>query len=311
MDIGSFFSNFQLSQQAQQFLILLAARLGLLLLAVLAAVLVGRLLPWVLKRVAARTLSVGRFQAYEAFMDPLRKTLAWTITLILASVSLNIVRVYAGFYGFISFFVDGAVAISIAWFISRTVKQVIRIYGINLFKRISDEVNDVVLIFETIVNVFIGFFTITVFAQSRDFNFLALLTGFGIGAAGIAFAAQEALGQLIGTIVIYLDRPYSPGEYVRVNFNIHAEDVYGRIESIGIRSTKIRVAVTNTLIIVPNSIMAKKDIENVSRGTKVMVLIYIDFPAALSEGEEALVAETVEKSIDSLFGIDPGSTRIS
>jgi MscS family membrane protein len=158
--------------------------------------------------------------------------------------------------------------------------------------------------------VLIGFFAITIFAQTRNFNFLALLTGLGIVATGVAFAAQEALGQVIGTIVLYLDRPYTPGEYVRINFNIHAEDTYGRIESIGIRSTKIRVAVSNTLLIVPNSIMASKDIENVSRGTKVMVLIYIDFARLLTDSESALVTQIVEASINNLFGIDPGSTRI-
>jgi MscS family membrane protein len=173
---------------------------------------------------------------------------------------------------------------------------VIRLYGVNLVKRISDEVNDIILVFETIIDVMIGFFAITIFAQTRNFNFLALLTGLGIVATGVAFAAQEALGQIIGTIVLYLDRPYIPGEYVRINFNIHAEDVYGRIESIGIRSTKIRVAVSNTLLIVPNSIMASKDIENVSRGTKVMVLIYIDFSRLLTDPESALVAQIVEKA---------------
>lgn len=310
MDIGAFLSDFQLSEQAQRALILLAVRLGILGVCVVAAIVFGRLVPWLLRVVMVRTLSADKVQTYQELAEPLGKPLAWAISLIFISLSLNIIRVYEGIYEFISFFVDAAVALSLAWFTSRAAKQFIRIYGINLMRKFSDEVNDVVLIFETIINVLIGFFAVTIFAQSRDFNFLALLTGFGIGAAGVAFAAQEALGQLIGTVVLYLDRPYSPGEYIRVNFNIHAEDVYGRIESIGIRSTKIRVAVSNTLIIVPNSIMAKKDIENVSRGTKVMVLIYIDFPEALSESEEALVSQTIEKSIDSLFGVDPGSTRI-
>jgi MscS family membrane protein len=228
----------------------------------------------------------------------------------LISVSLNSLRGYEALYRFLSFMVDFAVTLSLAWLVSRISKQVIRLYGVNLVNRISDEVNDIILVFETIIDVPIGFFAITIFAQTRNFNFLALLTGLGIVATGVAVAAQEALGQIIGTIVLYLDRPYMPGEYVRINFNIHAEDVYRRIESIGIRSTKIRVAVSNTLLIVPNSIMACKDIENVSRGTKVMVLIYIDFSRLLTEPESALVAQIVEKSINSLFGIDPGSTRI-
>lgn len=310
MDTSTILESFQLSEQAQRALILLATRLGILLVCVMVAIAIGRIFPWLLRTTIARLLAPKQMETYESIMGSLDRSLAAAIALILISTSLNIIRTYDDVYHLISFFVDASVTVSLAWLVSRIFKQLIRLYGINLMKRISDEVNDIVLIFETITNVLIGFFAVTIFAQTRNFNFFALLTGLGIVAAGVAFAAQEALGQIIGTIVLYLDRPYIPGEYVRVNFNIHAEDVYGRIESIGIRSTKIRVAVSNTLVIVPNSIMAKKDIENVSRGTKVMVLIYVDFPSLLSASEEALVKQIIEKSISNLFGIDPGSTRI-
>ena len=310
MDIPALLERFQFSEQAQQALIFFAARFGLLIVFVVAAIGVGRLIPWVLRTLITRVLPAKQGNIYAAIMGDLGGALSAATSLMLISVSLNILRSYGGLYRLLSFSVDLAMTLSLAWLLSRIAKQVIRLYGISLVKRISDEVNDIVLIFETILDVLIGFFAITIFAQTRNFNFLALLTGLGIAATGVAFAAQEALGQVIGTVVLYLDRPYTPGEYVRINFNIHAEDVYGRIESIGIRSTKIRIAVTNTLLIVPNSIMASKDIENVSRGTKVMVLIYIDFSRLLTDGESALVTQIVEASINNLFGIDPGSTRV-
>ena len=300
----------QFTEETQQALIFFAARLLLLVVSIVASILVGRLVPWLLRTVITRVLPTKQGNIYESIMAPLGNSLALATSLMLISVSLYSLRSYEALYRFLSFLVDFAVTLSLAWLLSRISKQVIRLYGVNLVKRISDEVNDIILVFETMIDVLIGFFAITIFAQTRNFNFLALLTGLGIVATGVAFAAQEALEQVIGTIVLYLDRPYTPGEYVRINFNIHAEDVYGRIESIGIRSTKIRVAVSNTLLIVPNSIMARKDIENVSRGTKVMVLIYIDFSHLLTDTESALVSQIVEKSINSLFGIDPGSTRI-
>ncbi|MGB5972914.1 MAG: mechanosensitive ion channel domain-containing protein [Nodosilinea sp.] len=304
------FDNFRFDERAQQALIFFAVRFGILIVFVIASVLVGRLIPWLLRVIIDRVLPAKQSAVYESVMAPLGRALFLATSLMLMSVSLNIIRSYAGLHQLLSFLVDFVMTISLAWLVSRAAKQIIRLYGINLLKRIGDEVSDIVLIFETIVDVLIWFFAITIFAQTRNFNFLALLTGLGIVATGVAFAAQEALGQVIGTVVLYLDRPYTPGEYVRINFNIHAEDVYGRVESIGIRSTKIRVAVSNTLLIVPNSVMARKDIENVSRGTKVMVLIYIDFSHLLSDSESALATQIIENSINSLFGIDPGSTRI-
>jgi len=102
-----------------------------------------------------------------------------------------------------------------------------------------------------------------------------------------------------------------PGEYIRANFNPVAEDIYGRVESIGIRSTKVRLVVTNTLLIVPNSLMASTDVENVSRGNKVMALLYLDFPQVLASGERALVEQTLQDSLGGLFGVEQGSVRIA
>lgn len=318
MDLRDFINSFnldnfnlQLNEAAQRALTLLAIRLGSLAICIVVAIIIGRLIPWVTRFILQRvSTSEKRKGEYTSIVTSVERPLSMAAALIFISVSLNLIRNYRGLYSITSFFVDAAVTITLAWAISRMFKQLIRLYGVSVLGRVSDEVNDMVLIFETVVNFLIGFFAITIFAQSRNFNFLALLTGLGIGAAGVAFAAQEALGQVIGTVVIYLDRPYMVGEYIRANFNINAEDVYGRVESIGIRSTKIRIAVSNTLLIVPNSLMSSIDIENISRGTKVMVLLYIDFSQHLKRTEEALVSQTIQKSFDGIFGIDPGSTRI-
>ena len=307
--LGEF--HFQLDTATQRVLILFGIRLCILIVCIVISLFLGPLIPRLAHTVFRWiSLSEKRFQDLTDVLKSIEKPLSIAFQLIFVSISLNILGSHQGVYLVLSFIVDAGVTISLAWTISRIAKQLIRLYGLGLLGRIGEEVNDIVLIIENIANFLIGFFAVTIFAQTRDFNFLALLTGLGIGAAGVAFAAQEALGQIIGTIVIYLDRPYMVGEYVRVNFNVNADDAYGRVESIGIRSTKIRLAVSNTLLIVPNSIMASKDIENISRGSKVMVLLYIDFVRPLDQPTEALVTQTVRRSFDGIFGIDPGSTRI-
>lgn len=63
-------------------------------------------------------------------------------------------------------------------------------------------------------------------------------------------------------------------------------------------------------MIIPNSTMANLDIENITRGKKVMVLLYLDFVRVLEESARSLVEQVVKESTDILFGIDPGSTKI-
>ncbi|PSO47460.1 MAG: mechanosensitive ion channel protein MscS [Cyanobacteria bacterium SW_9_44_58] len=298
-------------QDNQQFLIELGIRLAGLIILLCIILAVCRVIPWILLWFCARSLPSEKYKEYEHFSEPFRKDLIRALTFIFIDISLTILKPYEQVYPIINFIADFAVMASTAWLVSKVAKQAIRIYGVTLLKRVSQEVNDLILIFENTVNVIIGFLAVVIFAQSKDFNLIALLTGLGIGGIAIAFAAQEALSQILATIVIYLDRPYLTGEYVRINFVAPQEDVYGRIESIGLRSTKLRISATNTLLVVPNSLMVTKDIENISRGTKVMVLFYLDFFEVLDESERALVDKVVQESVNrELFGLDPGSTQV-
>lgn len=204
-----------------------------------------------------------------------------------------------------------AVIISVACLLSRLFRQFLLVYGIDLLRKFGREVDELLLVFETLANVIIGFFAVLAFAKNR-FDLIGLVTGLGIAGVAVAFAAQKTLEQLLGTIVLYLDRPFVPGEYIRLQRSQQIpEGLFGRVESIGLRSTKIRTAAKSTLFIVPNSILANLEIENITRGKKVMVLLYIDFLKFLEEREQALVQQVIANSTNSLFGIDPGSTNIT
>ncbi|CAN5707198.1 hypothetical protein BH23CYA1_BH23CYA1_16160 [soil metagenome] len=302
---------FQFDREAQLFLIRLGLRLGLFFIFVLLSIIVGRYTPSLIRLVLRRVASDRVSDIYTNFVKPIEPILRTAGTLILISFSLNLLQAYEAIYGFLGFFIKLSTVISIAWLASRLFRQFVRIYGIDLVRRLNLEVDEMLLVVETLMNVTIGLVAVVAFAQNQGVSLVGLLAGFGIGGAAIAFAAQKTLEQLLGTVVLYLDRPFVPGDHIRVALNPHAEDVYGRIESIGLRSTKMRTAAKSTLVIVPNSIMANLDIENITRGKKVMVLLYLDFVKILKERERSLVEQVVKESTNSLFGIDPGSTTVS
>ncbi|MEC4984458.1 MAG: mechanosensitive ion channel family protein [Oscillatoria sp. PMC 1068.18] len=281
------------------------------LLFALFSILLGRYTPTIVSFFVQRFFPKIGKKVSRNFINPLKKEIKITGTLIFISLSFGWLKAYPGLSEFLRPALDLALTISLAWLISRLFRRLMRVYGIDLLRKLGKEVNELLLIIETIANVIIIFVAATAFLNSQDVDLFGLLAGLGIGGLAIAFAAQKTLEQLLGTIVLYLDRPFIPGDYIRANFNIYAPDVFGRIESIGLRSTKIRIAGQGTLLIVPNSIMANKKIENVTRGKKVMVLLYLDFLRVLNEREQALVEQEIQVSTDTLYGIDPGSTRIT
>lgn len=304
---------FEVDGNLREFLIELGLRVGLFAFGVIFSPLVGRVLPfllWWLLKLINRFVPLGISKTYGEFIRPVRNSLITTGTFGFIALCSNLLRQYEGFYKFLGLFIYLALAISMAWLASRLAQRVIRLYVVNLVQRLGVEVNELVLIIETLVNVLIILFAVVIFAQGLELNLLALSASIGIGGVGVAFAAKEALEQLVGTIELYLDRPYLPGEYIRVNFNPHNEDVYGRIESIGLRSTKIRTVARNTVYVVPNAIMANKEIENITRGKKVMAMLFLNFPQVLEASEEALVKRIVVASIDNFGGVDKSSTRV-
>lgn len=299
-----------LDEETRKFFILLGINFGLFFFFVLLSLLIGKQTPRLLSTIIRRFLPQLISKVYENLITPLEKVLTVTGTLIFITLSLNFIQQYAGFYQFLKFFLNLALIISFATLASGLFRQLLRVYGIDLLRKIGLEVDELLLVFETIANAMIGFIAALAFAQSQNINLIGLLAGLGIGGIAVAFAAQNTLEQLLGTIVLYLDRPFIPGEYIRVNLSSQGI-LFARVEAIGLRSTKLRTPAKSTLVIVPNSIMANADIENITRGKKVMVLLYLDFPRLLDKSEVALLEKVVKESTSSLFGIDPDSTKIN
>jgi len=82
-----------------------------------------------------------------------------------------------------------------------------------------------------------------------------VLAGASIGGVAVAFAAQDSVKNLIGTMVIFLDKPFQLDDWIEFG------GVEGSVERVGFRSTKIRGADT-TLFQVPNSKISEADINN-------------------------------------------------
>ncbi len=82
----------------------------------------------------------------------------------------------------------------------------------------------------------------------------SLIAGLGIGGLALALAAQKTVENLFGSVSIGVDQPFRVGDFVRV------EDFVGTVETLGLRSTRIRT-LERTLISIPNGKLAEMRIE--------------------------------------------------
>jgi MscS family membrane protein len=99
-----------------------------------------------------------------------------------------------------------------------------------------------------------AFGAIAVVAQF-GYTVTTLLTGLGIGGIAIAFAAQKTIEHPFGSIALGLDQPIRVGDWVRIG------EISGEVETIGLRSTRIRT-MERTLVVFPNGRLAEQHMEN-------------------------------------------------
>lgn len=126
--------------------------------------------------------------------------------------------------------------------------------------------------------------------QVWGYDATALLAGVGIGGLAVAFAAQDAIANVLASIVIHTDRPFKVGDWVQI------AGVTGIVEEIGIRSTRIR-QFDQPVVWVPNKLVSTEKIYNYSamrmRRLRLRLPLPFDTPPDKLERLSALVGQLV------------------
>jgi MscS family membrane protein len=91
-----------------------------------------------------------------------------------------------------------------------------------------------------------------------------IVAGLGVGGLAIALAAQPTVENLIGGLSLFADKPIRVGDFFRYGSDI------GTVESIGIRSTRIR-GIDRTLTTIPNAALSKMPVENFALRDRLLI----------------------------------------
>lgn len=137
-------------------------------------------------------------------------------------------------------------------------------------------------------------------AHQLGFPAYSIIAGLGVGGLALALAAQENMANLLGSMVIMVEKPF------RVGHSIRFADVEGKVESIGFRSVQIRTFY-NSLISVPSREIISSTVDNMElrqyRRTKLIIRIEYDTPTKkikkFIEGIKKIILENEHTRKDS------------
>ncbi|WP_298390557.1 mechanosensitive ion channel domain-containing protein [Hydrotalea sp.] len=121
--------------------------------------------------------------------------------------------------------------------------------------------------FLKVLLVLAGVLMVLKFSFQRDVS--GLLTGLSLVGAAVAFATKESIENLIASFIIFFDKPFRVGDFVKV------QSFAGTVEKIGLRSTKIRSA-AKTLLTIPNKQMVDSVVDNVTLTTQRMAELRVE-----------------------------------
>lgn len=155
---------------------------------------------------------------------------------------------------------DVALIICVAWFLLRFVD---RVGGNIVSARVArgEEVDHTMVdALSKLARLVLLLVFILMAAQTMGFQITGLLALGGVGGIAVGFAAKDLLANFFGGLTIYLDRPFSVGDWIRSP----DKSLEGTVEYISWRHTRIRGFNKNP-IYVPNAVFTNIVVENPSR----------------------------------------------
>lgn len=201
-----------------------------------------------------------------------QKNLKWKVGKLLSLVSCVVILyltrqvidqgiwLTGGMYQFLTSFFFIAQFYFASWLIMATFNYFAAIYAFNKHGGIhvdSSLITVLARIFGGTTIVIVGIYAI----EYMGFSISPLLAGIGVGGLAVALAVRPVLENVINGLTLYADGGIKIGELCRYG------DKLGTIESIGLRSTRIRT-LERSLITIPNSEFANMEIDNLERRDK-------------------------------------------
>ena len=185
--------------------------------------------------------------------------LAWVIGIAFAAQIIQDATKAAIFTAFIPARDVGVIA-CFTWFLilffNNAEENILRLAekrGKSLDKTTADAVNKLLRAAVIITSVLVTL-------QTLGFSVSGVMAFGGIGGIAIGFAAKDLLANFFGGVMIYLDRPFKVGDWIRSP----DREIEGTVEAVGWRLTTVRTF-DKRPIYIPNSSFANITVENPSR----------------------------------------------
>jgi len=182
-----------------------------------------------------------------------------------------------------------------AWIASVFLQNLIRTYGVVIAEKTETDLNRLIPILLMMVRYLIWFVVFLLLLAVFHVDITPFLAGAGIAGIALALAAQDILGNFLGSAIIAIDKPFRIGDRVRI------DTFFGDVVSLGPRSTRIKT-MDNQIVTIPNSTITQGVVINYAmpnRSLKIRIPFSVAYGSDMEKVTEILLdiaREAAEKT---------------
>ncbi len=236
----------------------------------------------------------------DAFFEAAEKPLSWLILLFGIWAAVMILKPSTELLPVLDIAERGGrmfIIVLIVWFLWRLIDGVAA-YALAKAKSTDSSLDDQLIPFVSkTLKLFLVITGTLVVAQNMGYSISGLIASLGIGGIAVAMAAKDTIANLFGSIMLLVDRPFMVGDWIKTS------EFEGVVEEIGFRSTRIRTF-AQTLVNVPNSMLANMVIDNIDARSKRRVKMRIGITYATSTEKMQQAIEGIENILRAHPGVD-------
>jgi MscS family membrane protein len=233
----------------------------------------------------------------NVFADALIRPSKWAIWLLVVYLSLGLFEGTDQFRTMVRQAADTALILILAWIAQRALKGAeAELLSEHRGQRQSDD-RAAIRATLRLVRISLGIVVVLMVLQSLGVSVSGLLAFGGIGGIAVGFAARDLLANFLGGLSIYLDRPFTVGDWIRSP----DREIEGTVEDIGWRMTRIRTFDQRPLYI-PNSVFSSVAVENPSRmnNRRIYETVGIRYDDVAVMGEVVVAVKAMLKSHEAI-----------
>jgi len=180
--------------------------------------------------------------------------------------------------------------ITVSYYLIKVIQAAVDVFMKKLMVQKDKEGQEMMKLISTVIKVVLWALAVLLVLSNLGYNVNSLIAGLGVSGIVVAFAVQKVASDLFSSLSIYFDKPFSPGDFVKIG-----EDM-GTIKSIGIRTTRI-TSLQGEELVIPNSEVVSARVQNFGKMERRRAAFNIGVTYDTSKKKLEVIPGMIEKII--------------